>query len=121
MSIAITLAQTPATPRWLLTRYSSVTARRPSGGSSTDHDTRPRSSIGDSTSRADMREQVRRGRQRLSSHCPRRWGVYYFYRRFLGPSSREGTRMMLRKLSRGWLLGSLTVLAACGAARIVHQ
>lgn len=36
--------QTPATPRWLLTLYSSVTARRPRGGSSTDHDTRPRSS-----------------------------------------------------------------------------
>ncbi len=29
--------------------------------------------------------------------------------------------MMLRKLSRSLLLGSLMVLAACGAARVIHQ
>jgi len=29
--------------------------------------------------------------------------------------------MMLRKLSRGLLLGSFMVVAACGAARVIHQ
>lgn len=47
--------------------------------------------------------------------------VYYCRSSGFGYHTQEGTRTMLRTLSRGLIIGLLMILAACGSARVIHQ